>query len=116
MKGRIRRLNQSRHFSLTEYPGKVPHLLRIRSLDDTPATLQHVNVEEAQRRQPQNDGVRTVLQPGEQHRLILANVFGTKLIGRAPEVPAEVGHTVKVGADGRIGEVATPQLLKHELT
>jgi hypothetical protein len=75
-----------------------------------------VDVEEAQRCQPQDDGVRTVLQPGEQHRLVFANVFRTKLIGRAPKVPAEVRHTMKVGADGRIGEVATAQLLEHELT
>jgi hypothetical protein len=45
-----------------------------------------------------------------------ANVIGAKLIGRAPEVPDEVRHTVKVGADGGIGEVATAPFLKHELT
>ena len=75
-----------------------------------------MNVEEAQRRQPQDDGVRAELQLGEQHRLILANVFRAKLIGRAPEVPAEVLNTVQVGADGCSGEVAAVQLLKHELT
>jgi outer membrane protein TolC len=42
-----------------------------------PAPLQHVNVEEAQRRQPQDNGVRTVLQLGEEHRLIFTNVLGT---------------------------------------
>jgi hypothetical protein len=73
-------------------------------------------IEEAQRSQPQDNGVGTVLQLGEQHRLILANVFGTKLIGWAPKVAAEVTYSVKVGTDGCIGEVATPQLLKHELT
>ena len=39
-----------------------------------------------------------------------------KLIGRTAEVPAEVRHTVKIRADGCIGEVATLQLLQHELT
>jgi hypothetical protein len=43
-------------------------------------------------------------------------VFRAKLIGWAPEVPAEVGNTVQVRADGCIGEVAATQLLKHELT
>jgi hypothetical protein len=75
-----------------------------------------VNIEEAQRRQPQDDGVGTVLQLGEQHRLVLANVFRAKLIGRAPEVPAEMRNTVQVCADGCIGEVAATQLFKHELT
>jgi hypothetical protein len=42
--------------------------------------------------------------------------FRAKLIGPAPEISAEVGHTVKVGADGGIGKVAATQLLKHELT
>jgi hypothetical protein len=45
-----------------------------------------------------------------------AAVFRTKLIGRAPEVSAEVRHTVQVCADGCSGEVAALQLLKHELT
>jgi hypothetical protein len=75
-----------------------------------------MDIEEVQRSQPQDDGVRTVLQLGEQHRLLLANVVRAKLIKRAPEVPTEMGNTVKVRADGSIGEVATAQLLKHQLT
>jgi hypothetical protein len=38
------------------------------------------------------------------------------LIGPTIKVSAEVLDTVQVSADGGIGEVATPQLLKHELT
>src|SRR5277367_6084061 len=102
--------------SLTEYPWKVTQLLRIGRLGDAPVALQYVDIEEPQRRQPQDDGVRTVLQLGEQHRLILANVFRTKLIGRTAEVPAEVRNAVKVSADGCGSEVASLQLLKHELT
>jgi hypothetical protein len=116
MKGCVRCLNQSRNFLLTEYPGKMTQLLRIGGLRDAPVALQHVNVEEPQRRQPQDDGVRTELQLGEQHRLVLANVLRAKLIGPAAEVPAEVLHPVEVRADGCIGEVAASQLLKHELT
>jgi len=66
-----------------------------------------VNVEEAQRRQPQDDRVRAELELGEQSRLILAYVLRTKLIGPAPEILAEVLNTVQVCADGGIGEVAT---------
>src|ERR1700677_802499 len=86
MKRRIGSLNESRHFFLAEHPWKVMHLLRIRRLGDAPAALQHVNIEEAQRRQPQDDGVGTVLQLGEEHRLILANVLRTELIGWATTV------------------------------
>jgi hypothetical protein len=75
-----------------------------------------MNVEETQRRQTQDYGVRTVLQLGEQHRLILANVLRAKLIGRPAKVLAEVCNTVQVAADGCRGEVAALQLLKHELT
>ncbi len=116
MKGCVRCLNQSRNFLLTEYPGKMTQLLRIGGLRDAPVALQHVNVEEPQRRQPQDDGVRTELQLGEQHRLVLANVLRAKLIGRTAKVPAEVLNTVQVCTDGGSGEVAAMQFLKHELT
>src|ERR1035437_1491866 len=116
MKGGVRGVDQTRYLLLTEYLRKVTHLLRIGRLGDAPAPLQHVNVEETQRRQPQDYGVRAVLQLGEEHRLILANVFRAKLIGRAAKVPAEVRNTVQVAADGCRGEVAALQLLKHELT
>jgi hypothetical protein len=55
-----------------------------------------VNVEEAQRRQPQDDRVRVELELGEQSCLILAYVLRTKLIGPAPEISAEVLNTVQV--------------------
>jgi len=55
--------------------------------------VQDVNVEEAQRGQPQGDGVRAGLQLGEKHRLILANVFRARLIGLAKKIPNEVRHT-----------------------
>src|SRR6202453_2398353 len=46
MKRRVRGLNQSRDFFLTENPRKMTHLLRVGCLGDAPATLQHVDVEE----------------------------------------------------------------------
>src|ERR1700722_9615874 len=116
MKGFISGINQPRNLFLTEYPWKATHLLRIRCLGDAPAALQHVDIEEPQRRQPQDHSVRAELQLGEKHCLVLANVFRAKLIGWAPEVSAEVRNTVQVGADGCFGKVATLQLLKHELT
>src|SRR5664280_2421941 len=116
MKGGVRGVDQARDLLLAEYLGKMTNLLRVGRLGDAPAALQHVNVEETQSRQTQDYGVRTVLQLGEEHRLILANVFRAKLIRRAAKVPAEVCNTVQVAADGCFGEVAALQLLKHELT
>jgi len=116
MKGGICGIDQPRDLLLAEYLGKVTHLLRVGRLSDAPVSLQHVNIEETQSRQPQGHGVRTVLQLGEEHRLIFTNVFRAKLIGWTAEVPAEVGHTVYVCANGCGGEVAALQLLKHELT
>src|ERR1017187_9234393 len=86
MKGGIRGVDQSRNFFLAEYLGKVMHLLRIGRLGDAPAALQHVNLEETKSGQPQDYSVRAELQLGEEHRLVLANVFRAKLIGRTTEV------------------------------
>ena len=116
MKGRIRCTDQATDLFLAEYPGKVTHLLRVGRLGDAPVALQHVNVEEAQRRQPQDDGVRTELELGEQSRLILAYLLRTKLIGPTMKVSTEVLNTVQVCADGGSSEVAAMQLLNHELT
>src|ERR1700692_4314890 len=113
MKGCIRGVDQARDLLLAEYPWEVANLLRVGRLGDAPVALQHVNVEETQRCQTQDYGVRTVLQLGEENGLILANVFRAKLIGRATKVPAEVCNTVQVAADGCRGEVAALQLLKH---
>jgi hypothetical protein len=66
MKGCIPGFNQSRNFFPAKHPGKVAQLLRIGRHGDAPATLQHVNMEEAQRRQPQDDRVRAELELGEQ--------------------------------------------------
>jgi hypothetical protein len=90
-------------FSMIAAVTKAVHYVRAAPLPDAPAALQHVYVEEAQSRQPKgraqwlslhgsNDGVRTELQLGEEHRLILANVFRAKLIGRTAKVPAESGQ------------------------
>src|ERR1019366_3641083 len=116
VKGGIRGVDQTRNFLLAEHLRKVPHLLRVGRFRDAPATLQHMDVEEAQRSQSQDDGVRAELELGEQSGLVLAYILRTKLIGPAMEVSAEVLNAVQVSADGRVGEVAATQLLNHELT
>ena len=112
----ICRVDQACHFLLAEHLRKVANLLRIGRLGDAPAALQHVDIEEPQSRQSQDDGVRAEPELGEQDCLILAYIPQAELIWPAMKVSAEVLNTVQVSADGGIGEVATPQLLKHELT
>ena len=61
MKLRVCCVNEACHLLLAEHLRKVSQLLRIGRLGDAPAALQHVDIEEAQRRQPQDYGVGTEL-------------------------------------------------------
>src|ERR1700693_5583098 len=47
MEGKLCRVNQTRDLLLAEYLRKVKNLLRIGRLCDAPASLQHLNIEEA---------------------------------------------------------------------
>ena len=47
--------------------------------------------------------------------MIATNVFGAKLVGWAMKISAEVLNPMKAGANRCLGEVAAPQLLKHDL-
>src|SRR5438876_8944204 len=100
MEGKLCRVNQTCDFFLAEHLWQTQDLFRIRCLGNTPASLQHLNIEEAYGSKPQGYGVRVELQLSEECSLILANVLVTKLIGPAMEVAAEVLNRVKVRADG----------------
>src|SRR6478736_1106519 len=93
----------------------MKHLLRIGRFCDAPVFLEYVDIEKPQGSQPQRYCVRAELQVGEQHRLILTNVFGAQLVRWTMEVPAEVFNTVQIRANRCLSEVAAPQLLKHDL-
>ena len=77
MKGKLCRVDQTCDFFLAQHLWQTRYLLRIRCLGNTPASLQHLNVEEAQGSKPQDYGGRAELQLSEERRLILANVLGT---------------------------------------
>jgi hypothetical protein len=47
MKRKLGRVDQTRDFVLAEDLGQVQNLLRIRCLCNAPASLQHLNIEEA---------------------------------------------------------------------
>src|SRR6266851_2385475 len=116
MKGRLCSIDKTSDFLLAEHLWQVQHLLRVGSLSDTPGSLQHLNVEEAQSCQPLRDGVRRQL-PGTEHGcLILPDMLRTEPVGWTMEVPGEEFDGADVTADGRLGVVATLQLLKHDLT
>ena len=48
MKGKLCRVDQTRDFFLAQHLRQVQNLLRIRRLGNAPASLQHLNIEEAQ--------------------------------------------------------------------
>jgi hypothetical protein len=94
----------------------MQHLLRIGRLGNAPAPLQHLNIKEAQRRQPLRDGVRSQL-PGTKHGcLVLPDVLRTEPVGRTVEMSGEVLDGADVTANGSRGVVATLQFLQHDLT
>ena len=48
MKGKLCRVDQTRHFVLTQHLRQVQNLFRIRGLGYTPASLQHLDIEKTQ--------------------------------------------------------------------
>jgi len=54
--------------------------------------------------------------PGEKVELVLADVLGVELVGRAAEVAGEVGDGGNVGADGPRGIVAEAEVVDEPLT
>jgi len=77
MKGNLCCINQACDFFLTEYPGQVRNLLRIRRFGNTPASLQHLHTEETQGCQPLRHGVRGQFPSREQRGLVLTNLLRT---------------------------------------
>jgi hypothetical protein len=90
LKGSLRRIDKTRYLLLTEDLWKMKNLLRIGSLGDTPASLQHLDVKEAQRSQSLRDGVRGQLPYPKHSCLILPNVFRAKPVGWTVKVPGKV--------------------------
>jgi hypothetical protein len=76
MKGKLCRVDQTRHFVLAQHLRQGQNLLRIRRLGNAPAALQHLYIEEAQSGQALRYGVRGQLPAREQRGLILANLLG----------------------------------------
>src|ERR1035438_4157616 len=113
LKRRLSRIDQACNFLLTEDLRKVKHLLRVGSLGGAPASLQDLDVEEAQRSQPLRNGVRSQL-PGTEHRnLILPNVIRAELVWRTMEMLSEMLDGADVSANGPRSVVAALQLFLH---
>jgi hypothetical protein len=106
MKGKLCRVDPTRHFVLAQHLRQVQNLLRIGCLGNAPAALQNLYIEEAQSGQALRYGVRGQLPAREQRGLILANLLGAKLIGRTMEVPTEMLDRLDVNVDGGLGVVA----------
>ncbi len=93
-------IDQARHFLRAENLRQSNDLPRIGRLGLASVLLQHLDIEEPQKAKALCNSVRTELQLGEQHRLVLANTLRAQLIRTAMEVTAEVFNTVNIGTDG----------------
>jgi len=100
VKGHLRRIDQTCDLFLAEHMRQVQNLLRIGRLGRTPASLQDLDIEEAQCSKPLRHGVRRQLPFGEHGGLILANVLQSQPVGRTMEVPRKVLHRADVSVDG----------------
>src|SRR6478672_3833899 len=116
VKGAVGSIDQAGDLFRTEDVWQSNDPSRIWRLGHAPVLLQYLDIEEPESSQTLNDGVRVELQLAEQHRLILADMLRTELIRTSMKVSAEVLDSMDIGTD-RVGrEVATLQLLNHELT
>ena len=100
MKCAVGRVDESIHLLRTENLRQPDHLPRIRRFRDAPVPLEHLDVEETQGGKPSDHRVGTVLQLGEQHRLILANMLRSQPVGAAMKELTEVLDAVDVGPNG----------------
>ena len=117
MKGELCRVDQTRDFFLAEYlrEGAAPSSdTASRQCSSRASTPEYRR--SAKRANRRITVFGTELQLREQHRLILANMLRAKLIGWTMEVPAEMLNPCRYERMVVLGEVAAPQLLKHDLT
>jgi hypothetical protein len=80
------------------------------------AALERLDEQKAERRGPLLDGLGGQLSFGKQVSLILADMLGAELRGRAVEVLGEVAHRKQVHLCGFLGVVATLEFLQHSLS
>jgi hypothetical protein len=110
LKGRFRGIDQTCDLLLAQDLRKVQDLLRIRSLGCTPASLQDLDVKEAQSGQTLGCSARSQL-PVPKHRcLVLPDVLRTEPVGWTVKMPGEVLDRANVGVNGARSVVA------HDLT
>ena len=114
MKGDSSRLDQTSDLLLAEYLREMQNFLGIGRLGNAPASLQHLDIKEAQGRQPLDNGAWSQLPSREQRSLILTYMLWAKLIGWTMKVPTEVLDGTDVGIDGGFSVVAASQFLKHD--
>src|SRR5271166_5381843 len=109
------RVDQTSDLLLTENDRQLQHFLGIGSFGHAPGSLEGLDVEEAQRRQPLVHRIRRQLPLLKQRGLVLADVLRAQLIGGTVEVPGEVFDGVNVTIDGGLSVVATLQFFEHDL-
>ena len=113
MKGDSCCIDQTSDLFWAEYLREMQNLFRIGRLGDAPASLQHLDIKEAQGCQPLGDGVWSQLPSREQQSLILTYMLWAKLIGWTMKVFTELLDGTDAGIDGGFSVVAAFQFLKH---
>jgi hypothetical protein len=112
-----RRLDQPRHFVLTEHGGQRPRLLGEGQIVESQiAPLQRLLVEKPQGGDAVLHRAQGQLPLVKQVNLIAPQLFGAQLLRGAAEILGELLYGPDVAADGIGRIVAPPEIVQHALT
>lgn len=109
------RFKQGFHFFATQNHRQSSFAPRKRDVLDGDLPAERVGIEEAQRANHLDVGGQRHLFLFHEEKLVLANVFRTKLVGWFVEVMSELGDRVQVNANGGGRVMADLQILQHAL-
>src|SRR5271165_3867279 len=113
MQSSLGRVDEEGNFFWAQYAGQVSRLLRIRCIGHAPWLLHRLDEEEAQRGQALRDSMRGEFPLAEQIGLVMTDVLGTELVGRALEVTREIFDGLEVDAGCSLGVITTLEFIEH---
>src|SRR5436853_5861309 len=113
VEGSRRSLDELCYFFLTENRGQAIALLGIGSFGNAPGPLERLDVKEAQGAEMVGHRTGSQFVPGEELRLVLADVLRSKAIGRAVEVLGEPLDEANVTPRGSLRIMTTLEFFQH---
>src|SRR5271166_5380150 len=113
MKLSLGRVDEEDNFFWAQYAGQVSRLLRIRCIGHAPWLHHRLDEEEPQPGQPLRDGMCGEFPLAEQIGLVMADVLGTELVWRAPEVTRKIFDGLQVYPGCSLGVITTLEFLEH---